>query len=176
MAEAMQVQELEPITDRMKFEQGELLCKVEIDVLPSYQAMPCGFVAGHGKSIIKVRKRDLPAIMAMVEPEPQEIAAAKKRFDNALDEHLRKNLEGIEPNNIAQRRETLVAEYAGSVEAIFQRDMGRSIKPLLSARVVEDNIPVAADEASFEQQNAIAAAVAKAVAAALANVNQQKKS
>lgn len=182
MPETMQmpVEELQPITDRMKFEHGELLVKVEVDVRPAYHALPCGFVAGHGKSIVKIRKRDLPALMALVETEPEEITAAQRRYDNALAEYLKKGLEGIEPINAEKRREQLIADYPGSMEAIFFRDMGRNIKPLVSVRVVEDNIAVPVDEAQNEQQNSIAVAVAKAVAAALAGVqqqqNQQKKS
>jgi hypothetical protein len=178
MATSEQGQELQPITDRMKFEHGELLCKVEVDCRPAYHALPCGYVAGHGKNIAIVRRRDLPQLMAQIEPEPQEIVAAQRRYDRELDEYLRKNCEGVEPSEIPKRRAVLAAEFAMSMEMIFQRDMGRSIKPFVSVKVLEENISVPEDEASVEQQNAIAVGVAKAVAQALANMQapQQKKS
>jgi hypothetical protein len=183
MTEAMQalpVEELQPITDRMKFEHGELLVKVEVDVRPAYHALPCGIVAGHGKSIAKVRKRDVPALMALVETEPHEIEAAQRRYDNALNDYIKKGLEGIEPANSEKRREQLIADYPGSMEAIFFRDMNRSIKPLVSVRVVEDNIPVPVDEAQTEQQSALVKALsaefAKAFAGVLGQQTQQKKS
>lgn len=176
MQTSEQVVELRPITDRMKFDQGDLLCKVEIDCRTAYFPAPCGYLVGFGKQIVTVRKRDIPLLMAQVETESHEIAAAQRRFEIGLEKYLNENCEGVEASNREERREALKAEYALSMEAIFERDVGRSIKPFVSVKVLEENLPVPADEASFEQQNAIAAAVAKAVAQAIAGTNQQKKS
>lgn len=173
-----QIPELQPITDRMKFEQGQLLCKVEIDCRTAYYAIPCGHLVGFGKQIVTVRKSDVPLLMAQVETEPEEIKAAQRRYDIGLEKYLDENCEGIDAGYRAARREQLKAEYALSMEAIFYRDTGRNIKPFISVRLLEDNIPIPADAAASEQQNSIAAEVAKAVATALAGLiqpNQQQK-
>lgn len=171
----IETMELQPVTDRMTFDHGEVLCKVEVDVRPAYHALPCGYMAGFGKNIVTVRKRDIPLLMAQVENEPEEIAAAQKRFNRELETYVEKNCEGVEPSALQRRREALIAEFPGSMEAIFYRDMGRSIKPLVSVKVLEENISVPEDEASVDQQNAIAVGVAKAVAQALAGMQQQQK-
>lgn len=170
-----EVQELTPITDRVKYERGDVLCRVEVDCRAAYQPLPGGFLAQNGKQTLKVRKQDLALLLAMVEPAPAEIEAARRRFETSLTKFVNDGLEGVvEPTARQKRKEQLEAEFPGSVEAIFHRDNDRSILPLNSVRVLEDGIPVPADESQLDQQSMMAKVVASEVAKALAGVISQK--
>lgn len=176
-----EVMELTPVTDRVKFDRGDVLCRVEIDCRVANHPLPCGYLAQYGKQIARVRKADLPGLLAQVEPAPQEIDAAKRRYEVGLTKFINEGLEGIiEPSAKQKRREQLEAEYAGSVEAIFFRDNDRSILPFVSVKVLDDALPVPADETQLDQQTmmakVIAAEVAKALVPVIASLQQQKKS
>lgn len=170
-------EDLKPVTDRQKFERYDVLVRVEVDCRVCAQPLPGGYVATEGKQVVKIRKAELGSVMALVEPEPAEIEGARKRFQIALDKHVAEGLQGIvaDPEATLSRRRKLEAEFPGSPEAIFVRDMGRSILPLRSATIIEDNIPAPIDEASVEQQTMLAGIVAREVAKVLQASQQPKK-
>lgn len=173
----MSSQEIRPVSDRQTFERGDVLVKVEVDCRVCAQPLPGGYVATEGKQIVKIRKSELASVLALVEPEPAEIDAARKRHNVLLNKHVEDGLQGLvaDAETMSQRRRKLEAEYAGSVEATFVRDMGRSILPLRSAVVVEDNLPAPVDETHVDQQSMLAAIVAREVAKVLQAQNQPKK-
>lgn len=173
----MSTEEIKPVSDRQKYERGDVLVKVEVDCRVCAQPLPGGHVATEGKQIVKIRKSELASVLALVEPEPAEIEAARKRHNVLLNKFIEDGLQGLNADSeaMAQRRRKLEAEYAGSVEATFVRDMGRSILPLRSATVIEDNIPAPVDEASVDQSTMLASIVAREVAKVLQSQNQPKK-
>ena len=170
------VQEITPVSDRVKYERGDVLVRIEVDCRVLCQALPGGYIVSQGKQSLKIARRDLPAVLALVEPEPQEIEAARKRFNVELDRYIADNLAGLtDPDQTAQRRRALEAQFPNSVEGIFHRDMGRSILPLVSVTVLEDGLPAPIDEAQIEQHGLLAGIVAREVAKVIAQMSQQQK-
>lgn len=170
------VQEIQPVSDRVKYERGDVLVRIEVDCRVLCQALPGGYIVSQGKQSLKIARRDLPAVMALVETQPQEIEAAQRRYAKGLAEYIEQGLGGLtEPDQTASRRRALEAQYPNSVEAIFVRDMGRSILPLNSVTVIEEGLPAPIDEAQIEQHGLLAGIVAREVAKVLAQMGQQQK-
>lgn len=171
-----QANEILPVSDRQKYERGDVLCKVEVDCRVAAQPLPGGYLATQGKQVVKIRKADLPVLHAMVEPNPEEIERARRLHQKALEDYVAKGMEGLnaDPESTLQRRRKLEAEYAGSAEAFFVRDNGRSILPLVSVKLVEDDIPAPQDEASVDSQTMLARIVAAELAKVMAAQQQNQ--
>lgn len=170
-----QTPEIQPVSDRVKYERGDTLVRIEVDCRVLCQALPGGYIVGQGKQTLKIARRDLAAVEALVEKEPDQIEQARRRHKVELDKYIEAGLGGLtEPDQTAQRRRALEAQYPGSLEGIFYRDMGRSILPLVDVKVLEENLPAPQDEAQFEQYGVLAAVVAREVAKAMAGQAQQQ--
>ena len=138
-----------------------------------------------GTHDVLVYENRVGVVKAMVEPQPEEVAAARKGYTRKIVDAVRKRFAlypgttdelmaaidaGTAPEEIADMIKTERAETADSVESVFNERMGRSIQPLDSAEVVgteryAEPKRAEADKDTLRLTDAMGAAIAQGNAA-----------
>lgn len=160
------VEEMKPIVNKdrlIPYERGEMLATVEIDCRPLVYPTHDGFLLNAGINRIRIRRKHIAALNALVETEPLEIAAAARRLEVERQRWIEEYAPGGEPELVERAKD----EFPMSLESIFQRDNRRSIMPFNYVRVIEDGIAAPIDEEQRDQQTLLAEQIAIAVARAL---------
>lgn len=162
-------QDIRPVSDRTEpFKRGDVLTRIEVDCRPTCMPAPGGYLLNFGKQTLTVKSDDVKFFQALVEQEPEKLDEARKRFQKKLDKFVADGIEGIdEPTAKALRTEQLIGSYANSVEATFYDSEGRDMKPLISCKILQENIVPSVNEAENVQAAMIAEIVARAVANAM---------
>lgn len=126
-------------------------------------------VVGPGTYEIVLDEPDAKALLAHVEDAPEEIAAAKRIYERHLAAAIeKKHGAGWRSRSDAEKLEREADARTGdSVEAQFFKLTGRSIRPLVSAEIVESGLPPFAldNDVSAAQTEHLATAIARAVKA-----------
>lgn len=139
---------LEPI------EKGTLFARVEIDCANTMQqVIPGGYLVPAGVHVARVKRADVPAIQAMVEPFQSRISELAENADLDLQRSLDEGLLGVEGDEErAARRAEIIALNTSSVAGRFQDRHGRAMLPFASVKVIEDNLlaPVDDDKATAD--------------------------
>lgn len=172
-------QPLEP-ADRKLRPRRERMLRVRIDCAVLAQTIPGGACLARGLNECLVFESDLPIIEAMVEQDPEAVEAARRTFIKRRDIAVAKELSDPDwadqtVEQLARERLRMIAEYAGSAEALFYAEHDRSMNPLRSVVVLErDILPPAEQDALTEQAktsellaNSMGVAIATAIEKAL---------
>ncbi len=125
----------------------EMMVEMAVDVRPLTQGLPDGNAAGHGESTIRVYKSSVPQVMQLIETEPEKIAQAEEHYKAEIAEFMK--VQGC-------GKEEAEGRNGGSVPASFRTLFHRDIMPLVSAKVLKEDIP---PPAAVKQHNANAALI-----------------
>lgn len=145
------------------------MVRVKIKCRTHNQVIPGGFVLPLGESVCTVYKPDLATVMAMVETRQADIVQAEQFFLSDVRAAVAEELNDIpDEEGKAARLIRARQEHSGSIEGKFFSLYKRSILPLESVEVLEENIPAPVQAQSMEQQSFLASTIAREVAQALA--------
>jgi hypothetical protein len=106
----------------------ETRLKMEVVVRPGHngQMLPDGRVYAAGKHTLQIYSSHLQALENMVEPDESLVTQAENRHKQQLARFL------------AEKKGNVAESYTGSPQASFHELNFRDIKPLLSAKVIEE--------------------------------------
>ena len=138
-----------------------LTARIEVDCRMPDQVLPGGHLLPAGVSTVVVLQRDLPAVMGMVEDNPEGLTLAREGFEAEIDREVaedsgrsispqqsrearRKAAKDLtdEDKRILDMRQKTLATTAWSIEAEFHRQNHRGINPLRSVKVLERDRPL----------------------------------
>lgn len=125
----------------------ETMVELEVDVRPQAYSLPDGNSVSNGKSKIKVYQSSVKQVMELIEKEPEKIAQAEEHHAAEIAAYMKEK--GCD-------EKTAKGRYGGSVSASFNTLFRRDIMPLVSAKVLREDIP---PPAAVKQHNANAALV-----------------
>jgi hypothetical protein len=149
-----------------KPEKGLLFSIIKIDCAYSHNVMlPNGVLVPNGISHAKVPTRDLPKIMAQVEPRPDDMARATEIHNDKLEKAVAKGLEGVDAYQRSEIEAGIRAKFLGSPAAQFKHMNERDCQPFRSVEVVAENLLAEVDEESIQSE----AIAAKRLGAAIGN-------
>lgn len=145
------------------------MCRIRITSLVDGQVIPGAYVIPAGVHTAVVHERDLPAIEAMVEPNPELIEVARLAFDRKVKASVADELarcvdqdpEGIEVKAVMQKA---YEQFPGSVAGTFHQFNDRDILPFAKVEVLERGITAPAAQAIDDIQKTTAKLVADQVA------------
>lgn len=145
---------------------GTLFTIVKIDcAFTNNQMIPSGELLTQGVHYCKVPTRDMPKLLAMVEPHPEWIDQAAEAHKAAIEHKVRTARDAVEPIYRDETESTVRATFPGSVSGEFARQHLRDINPFRSVEVIEEGLLAEQDEQKLqieEQQ-------ARRIAAAMGN-------
>jgi len=136
------------------------------------QTLPNGFLVHPGKSEIKIFEDEEEQVMDLVrdEEENQSVVRAKEEYDRRIAKYAKEKCDG--DMNLAYQR------FPESPQSVYvQQNQGRGVigmKPLLSAKVIERNLPPPQKEEMFDASRNTADAMAAAVDAIFNNPSLRK--
>lgn len=165
-----EVQTIVPVSERAdKPKRGTLLVVIEIDCANTdLQMIEGGFNIPKGVSQVKIPRRDLPKVMAMIETRMDKVAESKEQLERDIEEFIANGLIDVKPEEVAEKSAQLRAQFSGSAPARFRDLMKRDMLPFASVKIIEDDVLAEDDEEKVSGEEAMAARIAQAVASGMA--------
>jgi hypothetical protein len=157
-----------PVSTRHEpYKRGETMVELIVECRPATQGLSGGHLLNKGLNRIQVLSTALPDIMAQVEDEPEEIAAAERSHARALAKHVKDGVgdesQYPDADELRKKQNELRDTFAVSVASEFQRATGRDMKPLISVLEVVRDIPVDVDIEAKAHELSMARLLANAV-------------
>jgi hypothetical protein len=173
-----QVQQLEEIRDtrpNAKVQRG-LRCRVRITNTNSQQQIP-GHLVPHGVSECVINKKDLPAVMSLLEPEPEKLELACKIAAEKRKVALSRHMTGVPASHVAAKEAEFEAQWAVTPQGEYRNLTGglRDPMPFSSVEVLDDNMPESVDEDRMAVERVHAQVIGDAIRNAVANQGSNQK-